>query len=360
MSTIKTMKAAIVEKFGDPLVLREVPIPVPGSGQALVEVVASGVCHTDLHAVDGDWPVRPKLPFTPGHEGAGIVVAVGQGVSYLKEGDRVGIAWLHSACGHCEYCLSGWETLCPEQQNSGYSVNGSFAEYALGQADYLGRIPKNLSFVDAAPILCAGVTTYKGLKQTGARPGEWVVISGCGGLGHVAVQYAKAMGLHVAAVDLGPEKMALARKLGAEITIDAKTQDPVKEIQKQIGGAHGVLVTAVSPIAFKQGVGMLRRGGTCVLNGLPPGEFPVSIFEMVLNGYTLRGSIVGTRLDLEEALQFAAEGKVKATIETLPLDSINDIFTRLKKGQVNGRVVLDLKAKNAREEGPRELVAATR
>jgi alcohol dehydrogenase, propanol-preferring len=360
MSTIKTMKAAIVEKFGDPLVLREVPIPVPGPGQALVEVLASGVCHTDLHAVDGDWPVKPKLPFTPGHEGAGIVVAVGQGVSYLKEGDRVGIAWLHSACGHCEYCLSGWETLCPEQQNSGYSVNGSFAEYALGQADYLGRIPKNLSFVDAAPILCAGVTTYKGLKQTGARPGEWVVISGCGGLGHGAVQYAKAMGLHVAAVDLGPEKMALARKLGAEITIDAKTQDPVKEIQKQIGGAHGVLVTAVSPIAFKQGVGMLRRGGTCVLNGLPPGEFPVSIFEMVLNGYTLRGSIVGTRLDLEEALQFAAEGKVKATIETLPLDSINDIFTRLKKGQVNGRVVLDLKAKNAREEGPRELVAATR
>jgi alcohol dehydrogenase, propanol-preferring len=360
MSTKRMMKAAIVEKFGDPLVLREVPIPVPGPGQALVEVVASGVCHTDLHAVDGDWPVKPKLPFTPGHEGAGIVVAVGQGVSHLKEGDRVGIAWLHSACGHCEYCLSGWETLCPEQQNSGYSVNGTFAEYALGQADYLGRIPKNLSFVDAAPILCAGVTTYKGLKQTGARPGEWVVISGCGGLGHVAVQYAKAMGLHVAAVDLGPEKMALARKLGAEITIDAKTQDPVKEIQKQIGGAHGVLVTAVSPIAFKQGVGMLRRGGTCVLNGLPPGEFPVSIFEMVLNGYTLRGSIVGTRLDLEEALEFAAEGKVKATIETLPLDSINDIFTRLKKGQVNGRVVLDLKAKNTREEGPRELVAAIR
>jgi propanol-preferring alcohol dehydrogenase len=360
MSTKRMMKAAIVEKFGDPLVLREVPIPVPGPGQALVEVVASGVCHTDLHAVDGDWPVKPKLPFTPGHEGAGIVVAVGQGVSHLKEGDRVGIAWLHSACGHCEYCLSGWETLCPEQQNSGYSVNGSFAEYALGQADYLGRIPKNLSFVDAAPILCAGVTTYKGLKQTGARPGEWVVISGCGGLGHVAVQYAKAMGLHVAAVDLGPEKMALARKLGAEITIDAKTQDPVKEIQKQIGGAHGVLVTAVSPIAFKQGVGMLRRGGTCVLNGLPPGEFPVSIFEMVLNGYTLRGSIVGTRLDLEEALEFAAEGKVKATIETLPLDSINDIFTRLKKGQINGRVVLDLKAKNAREEEHRGLVAATR
>ena len=343
MPNTKTMKAAVVEKFGEPLVVREVAIPSPGPGQALVEIVATGVCHTDLHAAEGDWPIKPTLPFTPGHEGAGIVVALGSGVTHLKEGDRVGIAWLHSACGHCDYCLSGWETLCPEQQNSGYSVNGSFAEYAVAQSDYLGRIPRNLSFVDAAPILCAGVTTYKGLKMTETRPGEWVVISGAGGLGHVAIQYAKAMGLHVAAVDLGPEKMALARKLGAEITIDAKTQDPAKEIQKQIGGAHGVLVTAVSPIAFKQAVGMLRRGGTCVLNGLPPGEFPVSIFDVVLNGYTLRGSIVGTRLDLEEALAFAGEGKVKATIEILPLESINEVFSRLKKGQINGRVVLGLR-----------------
>ena len=347
MPNTKTMKAAVVEKFGEPLVIREIPIPTPGPGQALVEIVATGVCHTDLHAADGDWPIKPTLPFTPGHEGAGVVVALGPGVTHLKEGDRVGIAWLHSACGHCEFCLSGWETLCLEQQNSGYSVNGTFAQYALGRADYLGRIPKNLSFVDAAPILCAGVTTYKGLKETQARPGEWVVISGVGGLGHVAIQYAKAMALHVAAVDLGPEKMALARKLGAEITIDAKTQDPAKEIQKQIGGAHGVLVTAVSPIAFKQAVGMLRRGGTCVLNGLPPGEFPVSIFELVLNGYTLRGSIVGTRLDLEEALAFAAEGKVKATIETVPLESINDVLSRLKKGDVQGRIVLDMEGATA-------------
>jgi alcohol dehydrogenase, propanol-preferring len=186
---MKTMKAAVVEKFGGPLVLRELPVPTPGPGQALVEVIATGVCHTDLHAVDGDWPIKPKLPLTPGHEGAGIVTALGAGVTHLKEGDRVGIAWLHSACGHCDYCLAGWETLCPEQQNSGYSVNGSFAEYALGQTDYLGRIPKNLSFIDAAPILCAGVTTYKGLKETKARPGEWVVISGAGGLGHLAIQY---------------------------------------------------------------------------------------------------------------------------------------------------------------------------
>jgi len=348
----KTMKAAFVDKFGEPLTVREVPVPDPGPGQALVEVVASGVCHTDVHAADGDWPIKPTLPFTPGHEGAGFVAKLGPGVTHLKEGDRVGIAWLHSACGHCEYCLTGWETLCPEQNMSGYTVNGSFAEFALGQADYLGRIPEKLSFIDAAPILCAGVTTYKGLKQTQARPGEWVVISGVGGLGHVAVQYAKAMGLHVAAIDIGPEKLALARKLGADLTVDAKEEDVVAVIQKKIGGAHGALVTAVSLPAFKQAVGTLRRGGTCVLNGLPPGEFPISIFDLVLNGQTVRGSIVGTRKDLEEALQFAAEGKVKATIEEQPLGSINDIFDRLKKGKVNGRIVLDIAAESGAKKSP--------
>ena len=306
----------------------------------------------DLHAVDGDWPVKPTLPFIPGHEGVGFVVALGNGVKHLKEGDRVGIAWLHSACGFCEFCLSGWETLCHAQQNSGYSVNGSFGQYALAQADYLGRIPAKLASIDAAPVLCAGVTTYKGLKETETRPGEWVVISGVGGLGHLAIQYAKAMGLHVAAVDLGAEKLQLARKLGAELTVDAATEDPAQTIQKEIGGAHGVVVTAVSPVAFKQAVGMLRRGGTCVLNGLPPGEFPVSIFDMVLNGYTLRGSIVGTRMDLEEALEFAAEGKVKAAIELQSLESINDVFKRLKRGQVNGRIVLEISEKARKQIAP--------
>ena len=197
MAKSKKMKAALVHKFGQPLTIEEVPIPAPGECEVLVKVEATGVCHTDLHAADGDWPIKPTLPFVPGHEGAGTVVALGAGVKHLKEGDRVGIAWLHSACGRCDYCLTGWETLCPNQRNSGYSVNGTFAEYALGHSDYVGRLPLNLSFVDAAPILCAGVTTYKALKETEARPGEWVVISGVGGLGHIAVQYAKAMGLRV-------------------------------------------------------------------------------------------------------------------------------------------------------------------
>lgn len=341
----KTMRAAVVREFRSPLQIEELVVPEPGEGQVLVKIEASGVCHTDLHAADGDWPVKPTLPFVPGHEGAGYVAAVGKRVTHLKEGDRVGIAWLHGACGHCDFCLTGWETLCPNQTNSGYSVNGTFSEYALGQADYVGRIPDNLSFVAAGPILCAGLTTYKGLKETQARPGEWVVISGVGGLGHIAVQYAKAMGLHVAAVDLGPEKMRLARSVGADIAIDAALEDPGAVVQKEIGGAHGVLVTAVSLGAFKQSMSMLRRGGTCVLVGLPPGEFPVSIFDLVLNRYTVRGSIVGTRKDLDEALAFAAEGKVKATIEQQPMDSINEVFRRLRSGAVSGRVVLDIAKK---------------
>ena len=337
----RTMKAAVVHEFGKPLRIEDVDVPRPGSGQILSRVVASGVCHTDLHAADGDWPVKPTLPFIPGHEAVGYVAAVGPDVRLVKEGDRIGVPWLHSACGVCEYCITGWETLCMQQQNTGYSVNGGFAEYVLAPAAYVGHIPDNLDFADAAPILCAGVTTYKGLKQTDTKPGDWVVIVGAGGLGHVAVQYAKAMGLHVAAVDISDEKLELAKNLGAELVVNSAEKDPVAIIQNQIGGAHGVLVTAVSPKIFRQSIDMLRRGGTCTLVGLPPGDFPTPIFDVVLKGITVRGSIVGTRKDLQESLQFAAEGKIKPTIETQPLDAINEVFDRLRRGKVNGRVVIN-------------------
>jgi alcohol dehydrogenase, propanol-preferring len=254
----------------------------------------------------------------------------------------VGIPWLYSACGHCPHCLGGWETLCESQQNTGYSVNGGFAEYALADANYVGLLPDNVGFVEVAPILCAGVTVYKGLKMTDTRPGDWVVISGVGGLGHMAVQYARAMGLNVAAVDIDDDKLALARTLGATVTVNAREGDPAAYIKKEIGGAHGALVTAVSPIAFKQALGMVRRGGTVALNGLPPGEFSLSIFDMVLDGTTVRGSIVGTRLDLQESLAFASEGKVKATVSTDKLENINQIFQRMHAGQIEGRVVLDM------------------
>ncbi|AVV35471.1 alcohol dehydrogenase AdhP [Halomonas sp. SF2003] len=338
------MKAAVVREFGAPLVIEEVAVPRPGRGEILVEVAASGVCHTDLHAAHGDWPVKPNPPFIPGHEGVGTIAAVGEGVTHVKEGDRVGVPWLYSACGHCEHCLGGWETLCESQQNTGYSVNGGFAQFTLADAGYVGRLPDSVGFVEIAPVLCAGVTVYKGLKMTDTRPGQWVVISGIGGLGHMAVQYARAMGLNVAAVDVDDAKLELARRLGATVTVNAMKEDPASIIKREIGGAHGALVTAVSPKAFDQAQNMLRRGGTLVLNGLPPGDFPLPIFSTVLNGITVRGSIVGTRQDLQEALDFAAEGKVAATVQTGKLEDINDIFGRMIDGKIEGRIVLDMKA----------------
>lgn len=223
---VTTMQAAVVEAFGKPLVLREWPVTPPGPGQILVKTEACGVCHTDLHAARGDWPVKPAAPFIPGHEGIGIVVAVGAGVTRVKEGDRVGVPWLYSACGTCEYCLTGRETVCAQAQFGGYTKNGGFAEYILADASYLAIIPKGLTARDAAPIICAGVTSYKGLKEADVRPGQWVVVSGIGGLGHLAVRYARAMGLHVCAVDVDDRKLAHATKLGAEAVVNVTHGDP--------------------------------------------------------------------------------------------------------------------------------------
>lgn len=338
----KTMKAAVVHRFGAPLVIEDVPVPVPGPGELLVKVIACGVCHTDLHAADGDWPVKPSPPFIPGHEVAGVVAAIGPGVTHFKEGDPVGVAWLHDACMRCEYCETGWETLCEQQHDTGYSCDGGFAEYVIASAAFTARLPANVDFAQIAPILCAGVTTYKGLKETEARPGEWVAISGVGGLGHVAIQYAKAMGLKVVALDVAAEKLALACEIGADAAIDARSSAAIADVLKVTGGgAHGILVTAVSPPAFSQALHMVRRRGTVALVGLPPGEFPTPIFDVVLKRITLRGSIVGTRRDLDEAIAFAVEGKVKAQITKAPLSEINAIFARLKAGKIEGRMVLD-------------------
>lgn len=338
---MSTMTAAVVREFGKPLDVNDVDVPAPGPGQALVKNIASGVCHTDLHAAEGDWPVKPEPPFIPGHEGVGRVEAVGEGVTDLAAGDLVGNAWLWSACGHCEFCRSGWETLCPDQTNGGYSVDGSFGQYMLVDARYAARLPKDADPVEVAPILCAGVTVYKGLKVTDTRPGQWVAISGIGGLGHVAVQYAVAMGLRVAAVDVAEDKLRLAEHYGAEVLVNAREEDPAEAIQRQTGGVHGVLVTAVHPSAFGQAIGMVRRGGTIVFNGLPPGDFPAPIFDIVLNAITVRGSIVGTRQDMIEAIDFYARGKVKPRVATRRLDEINTVFDEMRDGKIDGRVVIE-------------------
>jgi alcohol dehydrogenase, propanol-preferring len=337
-----TMKAAVVKAFGKPLVIEDVPVPVPGPGEILVKVKTCGVCHTDLHAASGDWPVKPVPPFIPGHEAAGVVAALGPGVTEFKLGDAVGVAWLHDACLRCEYCETGWETLCEHQHNTGYSVNGGFAEYLVASAPFAARLPANVDFAAIAPILCAGVTTYKGLKETDTRPGEWVAISGVGGLGHIAIQYAKAMGLKAVGLDIAEDKLKLAREAGADVAVNALAPDAIdRVVQATGGGAHGVLVTAVSTSAFAQALHMVRRKGTVSLVGLPPGEFPTPIFDVVLKRITVRGSIVGTRRDLDEAIAFTADGKVRGEITRAPLTDINAIFDRMKSGRIDGGMVLD-------------------
>lgn len=343
MTIPQIMRAAVVRGFGQPLSIEECPVPRPGHGEVLVRISASGVCHTDLHAADGDWQVKPSLPFIPGHEGIGRVAALGPGIRHLKEGDVVGIAWLHDTCGHCEHCISGWETLCEVQHNSGYGVNGCFAEYALGNAAYVTRLPEHSDPVAMAPILCAGVTTYKGIRETGTRAGQWIAISGIGGLGHLAVQYASAMGMRVVALDVAEDKLALARTAGAEVVVNARLDNAAKRvIDATGGGAHGVLVTAVSRSAFGQALQMVRRRGTVSLVGLPPGSFEMPIFDVVLKRITVRGSIVGTRQDLAEAIAFAAADKVRAHTQTAALEDINTVFADLKAGRVTGRIVLNL------------------
>lgn len=336
------MKAAVVNQFQQKLQIKEVPKPTLAPGEVLVKIEACGVCHTDLHAAHGDWPVKPKLPLIPGHEGVGIVEEIGEGVTSLKVGDRVGIPWLYSACGECEYCLSGKETLCLDQENGGYSVDGGYAEYCKAPANYVARIPKDVDPVEIAPILCAGVTTYKALKVSEAKPGEWVAIYGIGGLGHIALQYAVAMGFNVIAVDIHDEKLELAKKLGADLTINGTKVDAAEEIKNKVGGVQSAISVAVSQVAFEQAYRSVKRGGSLVVVGLPHADLPIPIFDTVLNGVTVKGSIVGTRKDMQEAIDFAVRGKVRAIIETAPIEDINKIFDRMIKGEINGRIVLKM------------------
>lgn len=335
-----SMKAAIAHTFGGDLTIEEIPIPKILPNQILVKIIASGVCHTDLHAVNGDWPVKPHLPFIPGHEGAGIVAKVGSDVKNIKEGDHIGVPWLHTACGYCDYCLTGWETLCPQQKNTGYSVNGCYAEYVVADPRYVAHLPHRLDFYAAASILCAGLTVYKGIKETETKPGEWLIVSGIGGLGHMAIQYAKAMGLKVAAIDIHEKQLILAEALKADLVINASIENPIHRIQKEIKGAHGVLATGVSAESFNQAINMLRPHGTLSIVGLPPGDCKLSIFDLVLNRKTVRGSIVGTRKDLAECLAFAEEGKVKVQYTLDKLENINNIFKAMEAGQVIGRTVM--------------------
>lgn len=338
-----TMKAAVARDYGQPLRIDEVPVPEPGPGQVVVRVAKCGVCHSDVHAVDGDWPAKAKMPLIPGHEVTGHVAKIGQGVSNLKEGDAVGVPWINHTCGHCELCLTGWENFCRQQQSTGYFVDGGFAEYVLAWADYVTPLPAGIDMAGAAPVLCAGLTSYKAIKESGARPGEWLAVVGVGGLGHLAVEYGKAMGLNVAAVDVADDKLALAKRLGADLTVNSATErDPGRVIRKETGGCHGVVVTAVSLAAYQQALGMVRTRGALIMVGLPNGNLEVPIVQTLGRGIMIRGSSVGNRKDLQEALAFFAAGKIKPSVEEKPLDAVNEVIDGLRKGTIQGRIVLNI------------------
>lgn len=335
------MRAAVVPGFGQPLVIEERPVPEPGPGQVVIRMEASGLCHTDIHAANGDWPVTPTVPFIPGHEGVGIVTAAGEGVSAPAVGTRVAVPWLGYACGTCEYCLTGWETLCQSQENTGYSVDGCYAEYFTADARFATPVPAGIDPRVAAPLTCAGVTTYKAVKVGNVRPGDLVLISGIGGLGHLALQYAKIFGAAVAAVDITDEKLALARELGADIVIDARAEDPAQVLQ-QHGGANVAIGLAVDDRSFATAYSALRRGGRLVLVALPAsGSLSLPVFETVLNGTSVTGSIVGTRADLATVLGLHAAGRTRVIYETRPLAEVNAAIDDVLHGKAKARIVLE-------------------
>jgi len=335
------MRAVIVDSFDKPPTVQNIAVPIPSAHQVLVRIEASGLCHTDIHAAHGDWPVKPTLPFTPGHEGVGIVERLGDGVTNLRVGERVALPWFGFGCGECGYCVDGRETLCESQQNTGYSVNGGLGEYAVADARYVVRVPEGVSPRDAAPLTCAGVTTYKAVKVARVVPAERVAVFGIGGLGHLAVQYAKIVGGFVTAIDVTDDKLALASRLGADHIVNAATSDPVEEIQKK-GGADVAIVLAASSDVFAQALQSLRRGGRLICVGLPKdGAFELPIFETVLKGISVVGSIVGTRQDLREVFALHAAGRTEVVVETRDLDEVATSMDDVLAGTVPARIVFE-------------------
>ena len=338
------MKAAVLHSFAEPLRIEEVPTPTVGVGEVLVKVAACGVCHSDLHLAMGEWDMlKPitKLPLVLGHEVAGVIEAVGGSVGEFKVGDRVGVPWLHWSCGECEFCRTGRETLCSKQQVTGCTVDGGFAEFVKAKASHTAKLPDNLSFEQAAPLLCAGLTVYSAMKKAEVQAGQKVAVFGVGGLGHLAIQLAKAKGAQVIAVDVADDKLELARECGADVTINAATGQAHKEIKKATGGgAHVVMVTSGSRAAYETALRSIRKAGTLAIVGMAPEPVPLSTVAMVSGEFKIVGSAVGSREELREVLRLAADGKVKCRIETRELEAADSVLNEMKDGRLVGRVVL--------------------
>ena len=336
------MKAVVVNPEGTNVQLVENKEMRPlETGEALVDIEYCGVCHTDLHVAHGDFGKVPGRVL--GHEGISIVKEIAPDVKSLKVGDRVSVAWFFEGCGACEYCTTGRETLCRTVKNAGYSVDGGMAEQCIVTADYAVKVPEGLDPAQASSITCAGVTTYKAIKEAQLQPGQWTVIFGAGGLGNLAVQYAKKVfNAHVVAVDINNDKLVLAKEVGADIVINGhEVEDVAALIQEKTGGAHSAIVTAVSKVAFNQAVDSVRAGGRVVAVGLPSEMMDLSIVKTVLDGIQVIGSLVGTRKDLEEAFQFGAEGLVVPVVQKRPVSDAVDVFDEMEAGTIQGRMVLD-------------------
>lgn len=335
------MKAAVVPELGAPLEVRDVPVPDPGPGQVLVRIEACGLCHTDIHAARGEWPVRPKVPLIPGHEGVGVVERLGEGELPVAVGERVALPWLGHACGHCRYCVAGWETYCTAPQYTGYTMDGSYAEYAVAYASHVVRVPDGVSPLDAAPLTCAGVTTYKALKVARPQPHETTLVVGVGGLGHLGLQYARVFGTRVVAQDVHDEKLQLATELGADHVVDGRG-DTAADLQG-LGGVDIALVTVPSPAAMRAAHDALNPNGRLVLVGLPAdNSLELPIFETVLTGKSVIGSLVGTRNDLADCFDLHARGRTRVITQTRQLEDVNACFEEVLAGEVPARLVFDI------------------
>lgn len=336
------MKAAILHQFKTPLQFEEVPRPTPGADEVLIEVEACGVCHSDLHVADGDWKqLTPivKLPLILGHEIAGRVVEKGADVKELQTGDRVGVPWLHWSCGKCEFCNEGNENLCVRQKITGVTVDGGYAEFMKAPASHAVKIPDAVSSVEAAPLFCAGVTVYRALKQAKISAGQRVAVFGVGGLGHLGVQFARAAGAEITAIDIAEEKLALARELGATNALNAAAMDVVKELRGK-GGVHVAIVTSAARAAYDMAFYCLRPTGTLLVVGLPAENIGFPPILMAAAEIHIKASAVGTRQDLREVLALAAAGKVRCHVARRPLLQANEVMQELHDGKISGRVVL--------------------
>lgn len=346
-SVPKEQWAQVIEKTGGPVEYKKIPVAKPGPDEVLVNIKFSGVCHTDLHALNGDWPLPTKLPLVGGHEGAGVVVAVGDLVTDVKIGDHAGVKWLNGSCLACDFCQTADEPLCPKPQLSGYTVDGTFQQYCIAKAAHVARIPKECDLAAVAPILCAGITVYKGLKESGVKPGQWAAIVGAGGgLGSLALQYAKAMGVRTIAIDAGDEKKKMCKELGAEAFVDFSTsKNLVADVQKITPdglGPHVVILVAVNEKPFQQAAEYIRPRGTVICIGLPAGAYlKAPVFESVIKMIRIQGSYVGNRKDSSEAIDFFARGLIKAPFKVVGLSELQMVYDKMQKGAIAGRYVLD-------------------